>query len=416
MIKTAYFTLLLPALSVVAVVVMFAFRPARTLSSSAVMVSYRSFSASAGIDPSMTALADRFARLTDELDLGQVRLTRLPGLPPVPDEFRGDVVAEVAAGSLDAAYVSGVELSPAWGFLVNSGYPMGPSFDQFLGFLLGRSVDGGRATGAELVQEMLDRRSRGVVALPVAAAPEQLSGYFPEPIGDVPTQRGIGLTGLCQRSWVLRFLPPAQDVLERACADRELHPALSFVQAVPGGGSLTAALRAGQISGFEFATPLDDLSSLFSPLDDPGSAGAGFVHAPGWHQRFLITWLVIGRKVWDHLGMRRQDLLRTVALGNVATSYAENSRRQGWAIRRILGTDDLSHGVVLSRWPDVDLATLRAASRAFIESRRTDPRMSQDDRDDYVRVVDALLDYLQDEESYEPVRRMPEMPEVQDVR
>ena len=292
---------------------------------------------------------------------------------------------------------------PAWGFLVNSGYPLGPSLDQFLGFLLGRSVDGGRQTGAGLVQELLDRRGRGVVALPVAASPEQLSGYFPEPIGDVPGRPGIGLAGLCQRPWRLRYLPPAQDVLEQACRDlvrsgQISRVSLTFAQAVPGGGSLVEALQSGRLQGLELATPLDDLSQLFSPLGDPGRSGARFVHAPGWHQPFLVTWLVLRRAAWDSLGSARQELLRTCAQAALATSYGESLRQQGWALRAILasGQDDPRHAMVLSRWPAADLGRLRVATQEVLDARRVDPGLAPAEQEDYTRVLDALLGYVRD--------------------
>ncbi len=373
---------------------------------SSVEIRYRSFSTSESIDPPMTVFASRLAVLTDALDVGQIRLTRLPGVPPIPATFHGDIVAEVSAGSsaggLDAAYISGTELSASWGFLVNSGYPMGPSFGRFLGFLWGRSVDNGQQTGAELVQSILDKRSRGVVALPVAASPGQLSGYFPAPIGTVPGHVGIGLAGLCQQPWRIRYLPPAQDVLERACS--AMGPStLSFVQAIPGGGSLITALRSGKISGFEFATPLDDVSQLFPEDDDPGLAGAPFVHTPGWHQPFLVTWLIVNRKVWDRVGTQRQYLMRTVADANVTRSYGESLRQQGKALRLIVNTPRM----IMSRWPNADLENLRVATKEFLEIRRTDVSFSASDRADFVRILDALLSYLREEEPFEAVQSLP---------
>ena len=372
-------------------------------------IQYRSFSASAAIGPPADDFAAELSGVSRTAlgSSGEVRFVRLPGLPLIPAQFSADVVAAVAAGrsggGFDAAYISGGDLNRAWGFVYNSGVPFGPTFDEFVGFLYGQSIDGGTKTGLDLAQELLDLRNRGVVAIPIVGSPEQLSGYFPEPMDNVRGRRGIGLAGLCQAGWTLRYLPPGQDVLIRACDDliadgRIRSKNLGFIQAVPGGGSLVDAARAGTIQGFEFATPLDDVSQLFLGKDNPGTVGLRFVHTPGWQQQFLITWMIVNRTLWNTLSASQQVLVRTVAKGHVLSSYAENLRQQGAALGVILGVNrddgDPGNGMVLSRWSDEDQVRLRDATIQVLDARSTDGTLSGGDRIDYERVVEALRLYV----------------------
>lgn len=377
-------------------------------------IQYRSFSASAAIGPPADDFAAELSRVSRTTlgTSGEVRFVRLPGLPPIPAQFSADVVAAVAAGrsggGFDAAYISGSDLNRAWGFVYNSGVPFGPTFDEFVGFLYGQSVDGTK-TGLDLAQDLLDLRSRGIVAIPIVGSPEQLSGYFPEPMGDVRGHRGIGLAGLCQAGWTLRYLPPGQDILIRACdgliADGRIrHKDIAFIQAVPGGGSLVDAALAGTIQGFEFATPLDDVSQLFLGQDNPGTVGLRFVHTPGWQQQFLITWMIVNRGAWDALSASQQVLARTVARGHVLSSYAENLRQQGAALGVILGVNhddgDPGNGMVLSRWPDGDQERLREATIQALKARSRDSAFSVGDRIDYDRVIEALRLYVRSNALY----------------
>jgi TRAP-type mannitol/chloroaromatic compound transport system substrate-binding protein len=369
-------------------------------------IQYRSFSASAAIGPPAQAFAARLQAVTNTAlgPTGEIHLIQLPGIPAIPAQFP-DIVAAVAAGQagggFDAAYISGGDLNKVWGFLYNSGVPLGPSFDEFLGFLYGKSVDGGSKTGLELAQEILAARGQGIVALPIVGSPEQLSGYFREPLDDVRGHRGIGLAGLCQQHWTLRYLPPGEDVLNRACDDlvedgRIPAKNISFIEAVPGGGSLLQAVLSGTVQGLEFATPLDDLSQLFGSSGNVGTAGLRFVHTPGWQQQFLITWMIVSKPVWDSLDARQQALFQAVAQAHVASSYGENLRQQGPALQAIL---DANHGnpkseIVLSRWPLGDLGRLRAATIRVLDDRTTSSAFSVNDRTDYARILEALRNYV----------------------
>ncbi len=379
----------------------------------AIDIAYRNFSGSAGLGPPGDAYAAKLSDVTGiALGAGQVRFVRLPGTPAIPSQFGGSIIRAVEAGSagggFDAAYNSGSELNPAWGFIYNSGVPFGPSFDEFMGFLYGKSV-GGTQTGLELIQEILALNNKNVVAIPVAGAPDQLSGYFPMPIGDVPGIKGIGLAGLCSSGWTIRYLAPGENTLRQACADLAASGAipvnnLKFIAAIPGGGSLLDGLRNGTIQGFEFATPVDDRSQFFRTSENPGTLGARFVHSPGWQQQYLVTWMIINKDVWNSLTPAQQVLAHSVARDNLISTYGETLRKQGADLKFILdankGDANPENDMVLAQWPKHDQELMRDATIKFLNARANDPSLSLGDRSDYVRILEALRKYVLANDAY----------------
>jgi TRAP-type mannitol/chloroaromatic compound transport system substrate-binding protein len=378
-------------------------------------IKFRSFSASAAIGPPAEAFATKLQNISATAlgSADQINFVKLPGIPAIPPQFAGDIVAAVAAGAsaggFDAAYISGGDLNRAWGFIYNSGVPFGPSFDEFVGFLYGKSIDNGQKTGLELAQALLDAERRNVVAIPIVGSPEQMSGYFMEPIGSVHGHRGIGLEGLCEQHWTLRYLPPGENVLGIACDQLVAHHKIrrkniSFIQAVPGGGSLVDAVLAGTLQGFEFATPFDDVSQVFNTTNNPGTTGLRYVHTPGWQQQFLITWMIISKAKWNSFTPAQQVMIQTVARDHVVSSYGENMRQQGPALKLILeankhnGRPDDS--IVEVEWPVRDQIRLRDATIRFLNTRADDATLPAADRNDYVRVLEALRLYVRANDRY----------------
>ncbi len=379
-------------------------------SSRAIDIWFRSFSGSATMGPQFDAYAAKLLDTSQKV-LGsgnEIAFRKITPMPAIPGAFGGDIIAAVGAGAagggFDAAYNSGSELNKAWGFIYNSSFPFGLNFDEHLGFLYGKSVDGGTMTGLDLIQQIMDANGRNVVVVPVVASSEQLSGYFMKPIGNAPGVPGIGVAGLCQEFWKLRYLPPAENVINVACDDlvaRGVIPAknLSFIAAVPGGGSLVDGLATKAIQGFEFATPVDDKSQVFNVAGyNPGTFGARFVHLPGWQQQFLITWLIVNKGVWTGLSLAQQTLLLSVARDHVVSSWGENMRKQGDALKYIL-TVNASDGnpdndMVLVQWPKKDQELLRDATIKFLNARENDPTLAPGDRTDYVRILEAYRKYV----------------------
>lgn len=383
-------------------------------SAAAVEIKFRNFSGSAAIGPPADAFAAKLLDVSRKVigPAGEIKFTKITPMPGIPAAFGGDIVAAVGAGAanggFDAAYNSGSELNRAWGFIYNSGVPFGPNFDEHLGFLYGKSVDDGRLTGLELVQSILDVNGRNVVVVPIVGSAEQLSGYFFEPIGDARGARGIGLAGFCQRPWKLRYLSPGENVLKQACDDlvaRGVIPArnISFIAAIPGGGSLVDAVKTGQLQGFEFATPVDDVSQLFNTADNPGTVGVRYVHFPGWQQQFLITWMIINKGVWTSMSEAQQTLLLTVARDHVLSSYGENIRKQGAALKTILDANKADanpdNDMVLVDWPKKDQALLRDATIEFLNARANDATLGVD-RADFVRILEAYRKYVHSNDVY----------------
>ncbi len=379
----------------------------------AIEIRFRSFSGSASMGPQADAYASKLLDISRTVigPAGEIKFTKITPMPALPAAF-GDIVAAVGAGAanggFDAAYNSGSELNRAWGFIYNSGVPFGLNFDEHVGFLYGKSVDGGQMTGLELIQSILDLNGRNVVVVPVVGSSEQLSGYFYQPIGDAPGVRGIGLEGFCQQPWKLRYLPPGENVLGGACDDlvaRGVIPAknISFIAAIPDDGSLVNAVKTGQLQGFEFATPIDDLSQLFNTADNPGTVGIRYVHLPGWQQQFLITWMIINKQVWNSMSVAQQTLLQSVARDHVISSYGENMRKQGAALKTILEANKADgnpdNDMVLVQWPKKDQALLRDATIRFLNARANDSSLGADGAD-FVRILEAYRGYVRANDVY----------------
>ncbi|HBX43783.1 MAG TPA: hypothetical protein DEH27_08400 [Deltaproteobacteria bacterium] len=396
-------------------------------SATAVDISFRSFSKSAAIGPPAEDYAAKLLDISTTVlgESGQVKFIKISPTPAIPEEFKKNVVAAVAAGGplaggagFDAAYVSGSTLNPAWGFIYNSGVPFGPNFDEFLGFLYGKSIDNGKASGLDQLQKILDENGKNIVAVPIVGSSHQGSGYFMLPVGNAGSAAGIGLAGLCQQDWTFRYLPPAQYVLDRACDNLEAGGVIpkkniQFVKAIAGGGSLVKAVTDGKLQAYEFATPLDDFSQLFGlPEGNPGTVGTRYLHYPGWHQPFLITYMIINKNVWNKLSPAQQALVLSVGRDHVLSSYGENLRQQGVKLEQILTANDgdktAGNDLVMVQWPESDLALLRDATIQFLNTRASDADLSEPDRKDYGKILESLRIYISSNNGYWKVRAVPD--------
>lgn len=396
-----------------------------TQSGLAIEIQFRSFSGAAAIGPPAEDYSAKLEKITTATlgMAGKIKFTKISPRPAIPSQFKGDIVAAVGEGGpltkgkgFDAAYISGSSLNPAWGFIYNSGVPFGPNFDEFLGFLYGNSVNNGREKGLDLLQRTFDKRNKNVVAIPIVGSSHQGSGYFMKPVGETDSIPGIGLKGLCQEEWTFRYLPPAQYVLDLACdnlvADGVIpKKKIRFVTAVAG-GKIVLKVIVGEVQAFEFATPMDDVSVLFSrPEGNPGTVGAKFLHYPGWHQPFLVTYLIINKHVWNMLTEVQKTLVMSIARDHVASSYAENLRQQGEKLRKILEANkndaDKNNDIVLVQWPDSDLKLLKNASIEFLNTRDKDPSLDAQDRKDYAEILNAFRVYVNSNNGYWKRRDVP---------
>jgi hypothetical protein len=331
-----------------------------------------------------------------------------------------------------------------------------------LGFLYDAKIDGFGGNGIALAQSTLDSRGGTQIVLPVVGSSMQGSGYFPKPIGKPDCSAGdaecrshgdgIGLEGLCQSGWKIRYLKPPQDIVDRACdllVKRGVIPAktLTFYPPV-GGQSVLLPMQRRTIQGFEYVNPNDDFVDFFpvkeasetAPLGNPdagqldcspplafpippetasncsqniGQIGARYAHHPSWHQPFLLSWMHIDKAVWNTLNPAQQAAIVRAARDSVIESYnaAESVQcaklkaildiNKGIDQRNIDGTPRLVDGkpvsaaMTMAPWPDAALTVLREATNDHLASLAGPASVNEktDAQRDFSVISNALTQY-----------------------
>jgi hypothetical protein len=350
---------------------------------------------------------------------------------------------------------------PSWGFTYNS-VPFGMRFEQMLAFLHDAKIEGSGGNGLALAQSLLDSRGGTQIVLPVVGSTQQGSGYFPKPIGKADCAPGdaeclshgdgIGLAGLCQSGWRIRYLAPPQDIVDRACdilVKRGTIPAktLTFYPAV-GGQTVLLPMQKHTIQGFEYVNPQDDFVDFFpvkeasaaKPLGNPdagaldcgpalsfpipadtksncsqniGQIGSRYAHHPGWHQPFLISWMHIDKEVWNTLSAAQQKAIKRAAKEALVESFKATESVQCAKLKDILdinqdigqrnidGTPRLIDGkpvsaaMTLARWPDSALAVLQEATNAYLAALAGPAEGKTDAQKDFTAVHQALTRYAE---------------------
>ncbi|MBV1880694.1 MAG: hypothetical protein KUG82_03635 [Pseudomonadales bacterium] len=400
----------------------------------AVEIGYTNFSNLEAIGPPAEMFSTNLKAMSTAV-LGEeeaIVFSKLSSDSGVASNFE-NIVEAVSAGSnnggLDAAYVPALSINPAWGFIYTSGVPFGPKFDEFMGFLYGKSVDNGTMTGLELFNEIISESGKNIIVLPIVGGSEQGSGYFMKPIGKVVPNRclnkldrkkckllgrpGIGLKGLCVKKWKIRYIPIARDVLDLAC-DNLLEKGkipeknISFIDPTPGAG-VYESMISGEIQAFEVSTPLDDIGGLFQKSEvNPGTIGARYLHYPGWHQPFLITYMMINKGIWNQLSVKQKLLLTQVSRENVMRSYSESLSKQGEKLHDILNYNDNTatkmDDIRLVLWRERDLRLLKNATDQYLINLESEQGFSEMDRENYIRIVSALKKYIATNKLYWEVR------------
>ena len=348
---------------------------------------------------------------------------------------------------------------PSWGFAYNS-VPFGMRFEQMLGFLSDGKIEGFGGNGLALAQSLLDSRGGTQVVLPVVGSTMQGSGYFPQPIGKpdcnpgdaecLSQGEGIGLAGLCQSGWRIRYLAPPQDIVDRACdilVKRGViaKKTLSFYPPV-GGQSVLLPMQKRTIQGFEYVNPFDDFVDFFpikgaapeAPLGNPdlgpldcgpvlpfpipagtksnctqniGQIGSRYAHHPAWHQPFLISWMHIDKDVWNSLTPAQRAAIERAAKDALVESYKANESVQCaklWDIleinkgvhqrevdgsRRILNGKPVSAAMTLTRWPDEALKVLKEATDDYLAALAGPAEGKTDAQQDFNRFYTAFRQY-----------------------
>lgn len=371
----------------------------------------------------------------------EINATR-PGIDLIiADEHEADGRKRISGGAFGGNFYNSMPFSEL-------------TFDQYYGYLHdGRDESDpiskpGR--GIERANEELRARGGLQYAIPIAASTMQGSGFFREPIGkplcDAADAEclghgdGIGLKGMCEQDWVIRYLAPAQTILDQACTSAAgTQQALRFYPAV-GGQSPRIPLQLGAINGYEFITPYDDLAAFFpsgsntneSPSDvdftcntdtaipvagtsqpdciqNTGQLGARYHHFPSWHQPFLTTWLLLDKEsVWNKLSDDQKKIILRAAKESLADSFAAANAYQCSKLQAML---DLNNGIVqrdrvtgkagtasadivMVEWPQEALDQLLAARKVYLDALRG-AGIQEEDKTANQKTADHILKDLE---------------------
>jgi len=328
--------------------------------------------------------------------------------------------------SRDAAYDLGVAMNPQWGFLYLSMAPFHLSYQETLDWLYNKG-------GLALAQSLLDKRNLNVKVIPVLGSNPQIGGWFKAPIGSTECDAEkncehtapIGLEGLCTSGWTLRYLSPGQNVIDGACdamVAASTIPAknLHFIKSVPGVSQL-GAVQSGAVTGFEQATPLDDLSQFFpdpgpAPIlqsrQNPGHKGIRYLHWPSWQQPFLLGYIFLNKTtVWDTLSPTQQTAIERAGRDAVNDSFNTSASVQCDRLRTLLAINDtqvqldpkgnpildangqpLPADLHIARYGNAAIQKLRTSNDLFLESLRGGRTPTQDQLE-YRQVFDSILAY-----------------------
>jgi len=409
-------------------------KPAPSVAKPGVEIALRSFSANPTVGGTPKSVSDvkssQYGALQVFIDKaasythGRVKFTVNNWNPSEPHSVIEQV--GIDGDGQDAAYDTGGALNPSWGLFYLSMAPFHLSYEQTLDWLY-------KGGGLALAQSLLDARKLNVKAIPVLSSNPQIAGHFKAPIGSADcggesacqNMAPVGLGGLCSSGWTLRFLPPGQMVLDRACdtlvkEHRIPEKKLSFVNAVSGLSNL-AAIQSGAVTGFEQATPMDDLS-LFYPAQstppvlqaaqNPGQKGLRFLHFPSWHQPFLIGFVLLNQKsLWGQLSRSDQKALERAGRDALSETYLKSASAQCDKLRTLLELNDRSAQLKPDGSPVLDakgqpipadlhlaqyggeaLQQLQAASEQYLQSLRGGAEPTPEQRE-FRRVHDSLLAY-----------------------
>jgi TRAP-type mannitol/chloroaromatic compound transport system substrate-binding protein len=396
----------------------------------AIAIPMRSFSANPSVGGSATSVSDvespNYGALSIFIEKaaaytgGSVAFSVVSWNPTAPSTVIEQV--GIDGDDRDAAYDTGGALNPTWGLFFLSMAPFHLGYRQTLDWL----YEGG---GLELAQSLVDARQLNVKIIPVLSSNPQVAGAFKAPIGaagrDGAAADGIGMRGLCTSGWTLRFLPPGQNIIDRACDEMVSDGSigaknLTFVNAIPGLSNL-AAIQSGAVTGFEQATPMDDLS-LFYPepgpapvpqsRQNPGHKGLRFLHFPAWHQPFLLGFVLLNRTaIWDVLSPSQQQAVERAGRDALDESFDVSASVQCDRLRQLLAFNDdqpqldavgnpvldasgvaLPADLELARYDRASLRRLEAATQSYLELLRGGDSPTPEQLE-FRQVHDAILAY-----------------------
>ncbi len=232
-----------------------------------------------------------------------------------------EIFDAVAKGAIDAGWsASGYWVGKirAAGFF--TAVPFGPSAGEYMAWL----EHGG---GQEIWDGLY--APHGVKGIPCAMIAPEASGWFREEIKSVDDLKGLKM----------RFFGLGAKVMEKMGVSTQLLA----------GGDIFPALERGTIDATEFSQPAIDLKLGFYQL-------AKHYYFPGWHQQSSILEVLVNLEKWNALSGTQKAQLNIVCKANMQNMLAEGEAIQIAALKELR-----AKGVMIHRWPDAMLDTLKKA-------------------------------------------------------
>jgi len=399
-----------------------------------IQIAMRSFSANPSVGGSATSVSDITSPSYGALAIfmekaaaythGSVSFSVSNWAPTAPNTVIEQVGIE--GDSRDAAYDTGGALNPTWGLFYLSMAPFHLDYEQTLDWLY-------EAGGLELAQSLVDARHLNVKIIPVLSSNPQIAGHFKAPIGGASCEgehaceqtEAVGLAGLCSSGWTLRFLPPGQDILDRACdamvTDGSIaQKDLGFVNAISGLSNL-AAIQSGVVTRLVQATQMDDRALFFPELEpapivqslqNPGHKGLRFLHFPSWHQPFLLGFVLLEQNtLWNGLTRKQQRALERAGRDALRESFETSESVQCEKLGELLAFNDdqvqlspsgdpildasgqaIPADLHIARYGRPALNRLQDAAEAYLDSLRGAAEPTPDELE-FRQVYDSILDY-----------------------
>jgi TRAP-type mannitol/chloroaromatic compound transport system substrate-binding protein len=176
----------------------------------------------------------------------------------------------------------------------------------------------------------------GVIPMPGGNSGTQMGGWFRKEINSVDDLKGLKM----------RIPGLGGEALARAGGT---------VVNLPGGEIFTA-LETGAIDATEWIGPYNDLAfGLYK--------AAKYYYYPGWHEPGTCLEAIINQKAFESLPEDLQQIVLTCCHAVNETMNAEFMARNSEALQTLVN----EHGVILRRFPDDVLKTLRELSNQVIE-------------------------------------------------
>ena len=234
----------------------------------------------------MYTACDNLGKTITQMTGGRIEVTVHPG-GSIVDGLKE--MRAVHEGVLDACYTGSHYHTSEVGLVGDlfNLYPAGTGPTEFM-------VWNYEAGGAEMWQEMYDRKDLNIKAMLAGMTSAELFGWFAEPVTGMNDFKGMkfrtaGIWG------------------------EMLNEAGAAVVTMPG-GEIYESMQRGVIDAFEFSTPGVDWSAGFHEL-------GAYVHGPGIHAPQAAFELLINKDQWNALSPELQSIVSHAAEAGLIRSW-----------------------------------------------------------------------------------------------